>query len=168
MKNVGVKNGLLFALTAIIFGLVLYLIDKKLFLNPSLRMIMSLVFPIFFARKSIIEQRRFNEGTIDFQSALKTGFFCLLIGIVAYTIFQNLLLKFDFNLLEEQRDIAVASAENLMKKMNASKEILSQYQDLKAEDLAPNFRTFSLGLARNIFFGFIIAAITALILKRDQ
>jgi hypothetical protein len=168
MKNVGVKNGILFALTAIIFGLVLYFIDKKLFLNPSLRMIMSLVFPIFFARKSILEQRRINEGTIDFQAALKTGFFCLLIGIVAYTIFQNLLLKFDFNLLEEQRDITVASAENLMKKMNASKEILSQYQDLKAEDLVPNFRTFSLGLARNIFVGFIIAATSALILKRDQ
>ncbi len=168
MKNVGVKNGLIFALTAIIFGLVLYLIDKKLFLNPSLRMIMTIVFPIFFARKSILDQRRINEGIIEFQPALKTGFFCLLIGIIAYTVFQNLLLKFDFNLLEEQRDIAVSSAENLMKKMNASKEILSQYQDLTAEDLAPTFRSFSLGLARNIFFGFIIAAISALILKRDQ
>ena len=166
IKNISVRNGIIFAVVIIGMGLVLYYVDKAIFLNPSLRMTMSIALPIFFARKSILDQRAANGGTLIFNDALRVSFLTRVIGITAFAIFQNILLLSDYNLLEIQRTLAVESAQTFMRLINMPESTIAEYDELTPDRLSPTFASFSLGLARNYFFGFFIALITTAILNK--
>ena len=167
-NNFGVSNGILFAITVIGLGTLLYFVDKKLFLNPSLRFFASLIIPIFFMRKAALEQRESQGGLIKFSEAIQPAFLCLIIGSAAFTLFQFFLMKIDFNLLEIQREITVESMKEISKFMELPAENLEAFEEMTPEDLSPTLKSLVLGIAKNFIFGFAMAAITAVVIKRDK
>lgn len=114
------------------------------------------------------EERTKLGGFISFAEALQPAFICLIIGSVAFSLFQYVILNLDFELLEIQRDIAVKSIEALSNFANLSRENVAAFQEMKPEDLKPNLQALILGLAKNFILGFIIAAIVAGIVTRKN
>ena len=167
-NNYGVSNGILFAIAAIGIATILYFIDKKLFLNPSLRFFASLIIPIFFMRKAVLEQRESQGGLIRFSEAIQPAFLCLIIGSAAFTLFQFFLMKIDFNLLEIQREITVEAMKGISEFMELPEANLEAFEEMTAEDLRPTIKSLVLGIAKNFIFGFAMAAITAAVLKREK
>ena len=166
--NSGVINGIYFAILTIVIGLVLYFISKPLFMNPSLRFGLSILLPVFFMQRAAREEREKLGGFISFAEALQPAYICLIIGSIAFSLFQYIILNVDFELLQIQRDIAVESIQALSDFANLSKENLAAFEEMKPEDLKPNLQALILGLAKNFILGFIIAAIVAAVVKRKN
>ncbi len=167
-ENIGVKNGLILGGVLIALSMFLYLINKSFFLNPYTRFVASLLIPIIIIRKSILEQREENSGYIKFQEALQPGYLTLIVGVVIFSIFQFIIMSVDFELLEIQREMAISNMKAISEFAGISEENIAEFEQMKAEDLKPNLRTFFLGLAKNFIFGFLMVAICAFALKHEN
>jgi len=167
-ENNGVFHGLLFALIAVGLGLVIYAISKPLFLSPGLRFVLSLFIPITLMSRAALEERKKMGGYISFSEAIQPAYICLIIGTIAFAIFQYVIMNMDYELLEIQRDIAVESIQAIKDLANLSEENVASFQEITPEDLKPNLQALMLGLAKNFILGFIIAAIIAAIVKRKN
>lgn len=166
--NRGVINGLLFGGAALIIGLALYLINKPLFLDPTIRFILSLALPITFMSKSALEKRRELNGFASFSEVLQPAYLTLIIGTVIFSIFQYIMMSADFELLEIQKTIAVESLESISGLANLSEENLADIREMKPEDLKPTPKGLLMGLSKNFILGFIIAVIIAFLIKRKN
>lgn len=166
--NNGAWHGVLLAGVIVVLGLLMYFLSKPIFLNPTLRFFLSLIIPITFMSRAALEERKSLGGYISFSEALQPAYICLIIGVVAFSIFQYAIMNLDFELLEIQRDIAVESIQALKGFANLSDENVATFEEMTPEDLKPNFQAFMLGLAKNFILGFIIAAIIAAIVKRKN
>ena len=167
LDSKGVRNGLLFGGTTLALGLLLYLINKEFFLNTTLRLVSSFVLPVFFMRKAILEEREERNGEISFSEAIQPAYLTLIIGVVIFSIFQYIIMTADFELLVIQKEIAVSSIESISGFAGLTEENIAQVREMEAEDLAPNVQSLFLGLAKNFILGFILAAITAAVLKKQ-
>ena len=168
LENNGVKNGLVLAAVAVIISIIIYFIDKSLFLSPAIRFFASILLPVFFMRKAVLEERAELNGYIKFSEAIQPAYLTLIIGVIGFSIFQYIIMTMDFELLEIQREIAVDSIKKLSGFAGLTEENIAQFEDIKAEDLKPDLKALLLGLAKNFILGFILAAITAAVLKREQ
>lgn len=166
LENIGVKNGLLLAASLVGFGLLLYMVNKATFLNPTLRIAFTLVIPIFFMRKASIEQRKDQGGFINFSEALQPAYLCFIIGTIAFSVFQFTLMSVDHELVEIQRDIAVESLKSISDFADLSEESIANIEEMDTDELKPNLKSLLMSLAINFIFGFIIGAIIAAIVKR--
>jgi hypothetical protein len=167
-ENSGLINGVYFAILTVVIGIVLYFISKPLFMNPSLRLVLSVALPVFFMQRAAKEERSKLDGYISFAEALQPAYICLIVGSVAFSLFQYIILNLDFELLEIQRTIAVESIQALSDFANLSEENVAAFEEIEAEDLKPNLQALVLGLAKNFILGFIIAAIVAAFVKRKN
>ncbi len=167
-ENIGLKNGILFGVACIGLGLLLYTIDKKLFLDPVLRLGLSLILPIIFMRKAGLDQKKELGGYANFTEVLQPIYLCLIIGTLAFSIFQFIVMSMDFELLEIQREITLESLKSLKSLSKFPEESLAQFEEITAEDLKPNLKSLMLSLAKNFILGFIIAAIIAAIVKKEK
>lgn len=166
--NKGLRNGIILGLIAVVLSLAMYFFDKKLFLNPGLRLVLTIALPIILMRKAVLEERKERGGYISFAEAVQPAYLTLIIGSAVFLIFQYVLLSSDSELLQIQRDIAVESINSIKDFAGLTDENIAQMEDMTAEDLTPNLRGLFLGLAKNFILGFILAALTALALKNQK
>ena len=167
-ENNGVFHGVLLAALTVGLGLVFYFVSKPLFLNLSLRLFLSLLIPITLMTRAATQERKKLGGYIEFSEALQPAYICLIIGTLAFSIFQYVIMNMDFELLEIQRDISVKAIQDIKGFANLSEENVATLEETTPEDMRPNLQVFMLGLAKNFILGFIIAAIIAAIVKRKN
>ncbi|WP_235299173.1 DUF4199 domain-containing protein [Portibacter marinus] len=166
--NRGVVNGLLFGGVAVAVGVVLYLIDKPLFLSPTLRLLLSLAIPISFMVKAGLEKRKELGGFANFSEIIQPTFLTLVVGVIIFSIFQFILMSSDVELLEVQKKIAVESLESMSGLINLSEENLADMKAMDVKEMQPTIKGLLMGLSKNFILGFIIAALISLIIKRKN
>ena len=167
-ENVGLNNGIKLTIALLILGVGLYFTNKELFMDPMLRVVVSLILPIFFMSRAALEQRKKLGGYLSFSEALQPTYLTLIIAASVFAIFYYFLLHSDYELLEIQRDIAVNSI-NMLEEFGAiPEENLADIKESKPEDFKPDIRALFFGIAKNFIFGFVIAAIIAAIVRREK
>lgn len=168
MQNKGIRYGILFGLSTIVIGLILYFINKPLFLQPTLKFILSIALPVVFMLQAAIQTRKDQNGFLTFAEALKPAYLTLVIGVIIFGVFQYILMSSDPQLLDIQKEIAVASLEKLSGLANLSEEDLANMEEIDPASLKPNPRAFFMMLSKNLILGFILAVIIAFIVKRKK
>ena len=172
MKDPIVKNGLLLAATWIGLYLIIYLIKPSLLFSFGVSTAISLLVPIFFMRKGVLEKREENEGMISFGEAFVPGIAIFFIGSLLYFGVQAVHIAKDTNFRELGEKISYDVGKSAMTK---TFNLLNIPEEDRAEAYAefdknpPKLSPIQilLGLLVSLVFpGSIIALIVAAVLKR--
>lgn len=161
--NFAVKFGLLAGLGTIIFLFLFYWIDKKLILSPEI--IWSTMFLYLLGMyMAPIEERRLNEGYLDFKTALRASFIVWIVANAIYHIFNYILYNFlDTDMLTIQKQYVRDNMDNLEGLMGTE-----NYELFLAniDNMNYNFPTVLMAYLTSLIGGFIIATIIARIVRR--
>lgn len=161
--NFAVKFGLLAGLGTIIFLFLFYWIDKKLTLSPEI--IWSTMFLYLLGMyMAPIEERKLNEGYLDFKTALRASFIVWIVANAIYHSFNYVLYNFlDTEMLNIQKQHVRDNATNLEGYMG---EENYEFFLANIDNMNYNFSTVLMAYLTSLFWGFIIAAIIARMVRR--
>lgn len=172
------KNGLLLGATMSVIYLIVYLIKPELNFGWLFSISLSILPPIFFIRKAILEQRQEYEGSITFGEAMTAGFPTFIIGSLIFTLVTVSIFTIDSSYKDLGNKIALDMQKEAMEKtfeiaakFNANipeEEKQKAFTDLEnnPQDVASISLNFLGFLTSLIFPGAIISLISAAILKR--
>ena len=162
--NFAIKFGMLAGLGTIIFLFLFYWIDKKLILSPEI--IWSTMFLYLLGMyMAPIEERKLNEGYLDFKTALRASFIVWIVANAIYHSFNYILYNFlDTEMLNIQKQYVRDNAANLEGLMGTE-----NYELFLAniDNMNYNFATVLMAYLTALIGGFIIAAIIARIVRRN-
>ena len=145
MENSSLKYGIAAGLLTIIFYTVVYMIDRSLFFSPIVHW-SSFLFYIYFMAVAWKDAGKPE----DFRESLKIMFVIYLIANAIYYIFYYLIFKVvDPDIVEIQKEMMV-----------------SRGMDIEGINFDLNFTQLILGYASSCIGGFVIAAITAYLVKK--
>lgn len=170
MQNNGIKYGLILGGALALTYLVLYMVSPMALLGGAPWL--AFIIEIIIVSMAIKAERRARGGIISFKEGLSTGFLTFVVGVLISTIFQYILYNFIAPDFAEQTSEAVMDA---MDKFSdyLQEDQLSQLDQLE-ETLEKNkgvqytFASLMKGyLFKLIIPGFLIAALSALILKKE-
>ncbi len=162
--NFAVKFGMLAGLGTIIFLFLFYWIDKKLILSPEI--IWSTMFLYLLGMyMAPIEERKLNEGYLDFKTALRASFIVWIVANAIYHCFNYVLYNFlDPEMLNIQKQYVrdnAANLEGLMGEENYELFIAN------IDNMNYNFATVLMAYLTALIGGFILAAIIARLVRRN-
>lgn len=161
--NYAVKFGLLAGLGTIIFLFLFYWIDKKLILSPEIIWSTMLLYLIGMYMAPV-EERKINEGYLDFKTALRSAFIVWIVANAIYHSFNYILYNFlDSEMLNIQKQYVrdnMGNLEGLMGEENY--ELFMENID----QMNYNFSTVLMAYLTSLFGGFIIAAIIGRMVRR--
>lgn len=168
-----IQNGLLFAAATIGIHILFYLIKPELNANIGLGFLLTLVIPIFFVRRGILQERDINEGNITFGEAFVTGgaiyFIGILLGTILVTVFINFLPEYKDMLNQLATEASLDFTARLMSWFGASPEDISkaleESQGREIDAFSPLMAGFS--VFGSLFFpGAPIVLLTAAFIKK--
>ncbi len=169
MNNPGVKNGLFYGAAACILYLLLYLISKRLIFSVSIGLIFGVAVPIFFMVMAARQTRSNQEGIMSFGEGLTATFVTYVLGSFIATIFTYVMSNvIDPSLLVIEKEEAMSMMENMFSTMGAPEDQLDlvkeSIEDSSDVGLGMTLAAWAFTL---IIPGFIYAAITSAIMKKD-
>ena len=161
-----IRFGLIFAAVSIVIDLILYLINPAMMQNTMIR---TLVFIASLAIISMAGMRYRDEmgGFIKWKSAMTSMFVCGMIIFITQTLFLLLFNEFiDSSAFESEKEQAI----QLIEKMRGM--VGAEASDTQIE-MITNQKNLDFSRILNLIFGsilisFLIAAIAALFIKRDN
>ncbi len=164
MENPSVKWGLIAGLGVMITSLLFYLVNVNWFFSIS-----SYVSWIVYIACMVfaVKDMRGKHGFISFKDAFSTAFIVYAISSLMYFIFYYLMFNvIDPGLAEIQQEIAREAMESFSSFM--TEEQIEEAM-ARVEDQSMNIGTLGVGYLFNLIFpGAIMAAIIAIILKKDN
>lgn len=173
MKNIGVRYGLLGAVTVVFYFAILYSVKKELFLNPALQWASMLIY-LAFMFKATQEDCAKNGAQRDFRTVSRVPFLVFILINLGYWLFYYGIHLADKGLIvmELERKIMylqeqVNAATDPVQRNDLSKQIteFKSYQTNPVQPLGPVLAQ----MAQGAIGGFALAAgITALLRSRDQ
>jgi hypothetical protein len=174
LNSLILQYGLLGGVTAIMYMLVIYIIDVNLLLNIWVNFLGILAIEVTFmvlAIRAFIAKRGYNY--IDFRESLKTAFGTAALMLLMLTLFNVVLYKYiDPDLVGNVKKIAMKRTEEYYKKSDLSpNQIQRKLDEAKAQDYSPSLLYTSLTYASSIFIAFLVSlAISAVfyLLYRDN
>lgn len=168
-KSTSLKWGMIGGLVVILYSIIMYVIDSSLMVNMWAGFVGLAVLLIVLVM-GVKEVRAGQEGYISLSEALFTAFFIYVIATLLSTLFNYVLFNWiDPNLPILLKEKTIETTVEMMQKFGASEEdinkALSQL-DGKLDVASPSimFWNFIKGSA----FGFVIAFIIALIMKKKR
>ncbi len=147
--------------------LLFYSMDPKLLFNTWVQWSYRLIFIAAMAAAALAE-RRAVEGAFTFRQAVRPAFGVYVVASVIYLVFFYVMFNYvNTGLPEIQREVLVAQSRWMAEKLGMP-EMQEQMESLRAEDLQVNLRNSGLDFMWRLIFGFILAAIMALFIKRER
>jgi Protein of unknown function (DUF4199) len=163
-----VKWGLITGIVAVIFTIILYVLDAKLLVSGYASL--GIVFTIVLIVLGVREVRTGQEGFISLSEALFAGFFIYVIATLVSTVFQYLLMTvIDPNLPIMMRETVMENTVAMMQKFGAAEEDINKAiegMDQSQFDITP-YRMF-INFLWSSAIGIIIAFIIALIMRKKR
>ncbi len=172
LEKPAVKNGLLLAAVWIVIYAAMYFINPELLFNTGISLAISLLIPIYFIRKAILEEREINEGMLSLGEGFVAGILVYFIGALLYFAVQGVHMFNDAKFKADGERISMEMAEKGMQKVFQYTNIPEEEQEKAIAELKANPPTISpaqmvIGfLVSLIFPGAIIAIIAAAALKK--
>lgn len=169
-NNQGLKYGLIAALVAINITCFAYIINKALLLNMWLGLFLmglNIVFMILAARAT----KKQLGGYANFKDLLGPSFLTYFISTAIATLFSGyfMYVVIDPSLIADLEEYTIQSTYEMLQRFGASDSMIEQQIDeLKETDLTPTLGKTVLGIMFSSILGFIIAAIIALIMKKNK
>ena len=160
-----IRFGLFLAAASILLSIIPYLLDMKtmsMFFG-----VISFIISIVFMFLSGTSERDSLGGFITWKQALKTIWICGLIGFGIGTLYQVVFMKYiDPELMEEQKEMQIKMMEGMRGTMG-DEATEAQIERIQSEDVM-SFKNISMMIGGSAIMAFFIAAILALIVKRDN
>lgn len=166
--QVGLKNGIVLAITMVCAILGLYFADKSILIKPGINILIPLAIIIVFLIKNGLDTKNSLAGEMDFQAGIRQAFICLLCGILAFEITNYTIFQLDFEMLELQRQQALDNLETIKKITKLAPEKIQQLKNQTAEDYRPQLSGLFFNVANKCILGFIIASVITLILRSKK
>jgi Protein of unknown function (DUF4199) len=168
-RTSSVKWGAIGAAAVIFYSIILYVVDSSLLVS-TWAALLGLGVLIFVLVMGVKEVRTAQEGFISLSEALFTAFLIYVIASFLNSVFNYVLFNWiDPNLPILLKEKAIETTVEMMQKFGGSEEDINKVLEQMDKDM-------DLGSASNLFwnflkgsaFGFIIAFIIALILKKKR
>ena len=160
-----VRYGFILAAFSILLSLVTYLLDISS--TGYLIGILSLVGSIFIMYFAGHTEKNKLGGFISWKQALKAIWICGMIGFSLGTVYQIVFMKYiDHSVLEEQKEMKIKMIENFRGSMG-DEAAEKQIELIQSEDML-SLKNISIMLASAIIASFIISALLALIVRREN
>ena len=171
-NRIGIQIGQYYGMTIgslmVIVYLFLYFINIKLFLNFWIGISF---FIVTIAAMVIAAKRTKAElgGYATFQQALQPAFLTIVIAQFIANLFTYLMYNFvDPSLSESLREITLKMTDGWLEGMNAPEESIERaLSEIEEQDFTVSLGSTLVGFAANVFIGFGIAAVVALIVRKE-
>jgi Protein of unknown function (DUF4199) len=162
VKNNGIKYGIISAVVAILYTVILYAVDIKLFTSIGIGLLLLAIF-LIIGIVQLLELRK-QMGYMSFKDGFTAYFIGGLIGIIISTVFSIILFNYvDTAARDSIHENIISFTVAQYKKYDVpNEEILKTVEELKK---SPQFSTNGLlmgtlkSLIGTIIFGLILAAI---------
>lgn len=163
MKNKSVVFGSLAGAVTVVFFLAVYFADKALFFSPWVAYSPLLLYTgaMFWAA---IQTREETDGPFPWRDALRVAFLVYLIANAWFYVFYYVIHQIDPSLAVMQKE---AMRESLPKFTEPGK-LQEAYKKLDEQDFQVSLGQVILGWAQGAILGFGLAALVALITRRDS
>jgi hypothetical protein len=162
MRNRGVLFGSVAGALTVAFYLVLYFFDKDQLLAPwaTYAPFAFYIGAMYLAsRQSAMEA----EGTFPWKDALRMAFLVYLVANAWFYIFYYLVHQFDPSLAEMQKELMRES----LPQFTEPAKLPEAYQQLEEQDFQVSLGQTILGWARGAILGFGLAAMVALVTRKE-
>ncbi len=157
------KFGLIAGIGTVLILLTAYFVDKKLQLSPGV-VWSTIIFYIVGMAMAAIEERKDNGGFISFKAALKAAFIVWMIANAIYHAFNYFHFNyFDPEMIQIQKDYVLET-------LNAGvfNEEMTEQMAARTEEIEYGIITTLRGYIMSLVFGFLLAAIIARLVRRDN
>jgi hypothetical protein len=172
MKKSILNNALLLGGVSALIFLIIYFIKPELNFNLGIGFITSLLIPIYFIRKGILEEREENEGNITFGEGLAVAFPIYLIGslLINLATFSVLQVDTEYKNMGEKisLDMSIKALEKTFDFMKVpEEEQVKAFEEIKLNPPKITLSTLMIGFLGSLIFpGLILCLIMAGVLKR--
>lgn len=168
-RATSLKWGITIGIVALIYTILLYIINAKLLAN-LLYTSLSLVIMIILMVLCVKEIKKGQEGYISLSEALFGAFFPFVIGTFISSIFTFILMKYiDPNLPILIKDTVTENTIQMMKNWNVPEEEITKALDkINEKDFTPKIGETLVNFLGVSAFGFVISFIIAAIMKKKK
>lgn len=163
MKNKSILYGSVAGAVTVLFFVVIYLIDKKLLLNPWVAYSPMLIYVAAMYLASS-KGRETTDGPFPWREALRIAFIVFLVASAFFYVFYYVIHQVDPSLAILQKDYA---RENLPRIVKPDK-LQEAYRTLEEQDFRMTLGRTILGWAQGAILGFGLAALIALLTRRES
>ncbi|KXK40461.1 MAG: DUF4199 domain-containing protein [Saprospiraceae bacterium] len=168
LKPIWLKYGVLYGIVSILISLFSYYIS---FIGLGLQTAIGFIVPILFMYLAAKELREENGGQLSFGAGLKEMFFTGLVGAAISVLFTIVIINFiDPGLIDKMTEMSVESTRSMMESLGVPDDQIEEAIENAEESAASGFTPLNLmmGLVISAVFTFIIAAVMALIMKKER
>lgn len=163
MKNKSVVYGSVAGALTVVFLLIVYLVDKTLFFSPWVAYSPMLLYIGAMAMASF-QTAAATEGSFPWRDALRVGFLTYLVANAWFYIFYYAIHQIDPSLAVLQKEIMREALPEFTKPANLGEA----YKKLDEQDFQVSLGQVILGWAQGAIIGFGLAALLALLTRRES
>lgn len=159
------RYGLIYGSTLVIFAIMLYTMDMH-YQNSTLSTVVNIVIGVGGILWGMLAYKKDNGGFISLSQSLKVGVAVALVGSLVGIIYGVVLTEF-IDPTTMDKALEFQKQQMLSQNPEMSVEQANQFVDMQKKFSSPLIRS-AFGLLFGIFFGFIIALISGLVIKKNR
>lgn len=172
MNNTSIKTasyalryGLIYGIILVVFAIMLYTMDMH-YQNSTLSTVVNILIGVGGILWGMLAYKKDNGGFISLSQSLKVGVAIALVGSLVGIIYGVVLTEF-IDPTTMDKALEFQKQQMLSQDPEMSVEQANQFVDMQKKFSSPLIRS-AFGLLFGIFFGFIVALISGLVIKKNR
>ncbi|MGB0779016.1 MAG: DUF4199 domain-containing protein [Flavobacteriaceae bacterium] len=172
MNNTSIKTasyalryGLIYGIILVVFAIMLYTMDMH-YQNSTLSTVVNILIGVGGILWGMLAYKKDNGGFISLSQSLKVGIAIALVGSLVGIIYGVVLTEF-IDPTTMDKALEFQKQQMLSQDPEMSVEQANQFVDMQKKFSSPLIRS-AFGLLFGIFFGFIVALISGLVIKKNR
>ena len=172
MNNTSIKTasyalryGLIYGIILVVFAIMLYTMDMH-YQNSTLSTVVNILIGVGGILWGMLAYKKDNGGFISLSQSLKVGVAIALVGSLVGIIYGVVLTEF-IDPTTMDKALEFQKQQMLSQNPEMSVEQANQFVDMQKKFSSPLIRS-AFGLLFGIFFGFIVALISGLVIKKNR
>ena len=172
MDNTSIKTtpyalryGLIYGIILVVFAIMLYTMDMH-YQNSTLSTVVNILIGVGGILWGMLAYKKDNGGFISLSQSLKVGVAIALVGSLVGIIYGVVLTEF-IDPTTMDKALEFQKQQMLSQNPEMSVEQANQFVDMQKKFSSPLIRS-AFGLLFGIFFGFIVALISGLVIKKNR
>lgn len=172
MNNTSIKTasyalryGLIYGIILVVFAIMLYTMDMH-YQNSTLSTVVNILIGVGGILWGMLAYKKDNGGFISLSQSLKVGIAIALVGSLVGIIYGVVLTEF-IDPTTMDKALEFQKQQMLSQNPEMSVEQANQFVDMQKKFSSPLIRS-AFGLLFGIFFGFIVALISGLVIKKNR
>lgn len=159
------QYGLIYGIILVVFAIMLYTMDMH-YQNSTLSTVVNILIGVGGILWGMLAYKKDNGGFISLSQSLKVGVAVALVGSLVGIIYGVVLTEF-IDPTTMDKALEFQKQQMLSQNPEMSVEQANQFVDMQKKFSSPLIRS-AFGLLFGIFFGFIVALISGLVIKKNR